>query len=571
MSAGAPAPDPPIDPLADALLAARLLALAPNALGGMSLRGGGPARDFVLEKLRVQVGKKPWRRLPANADQEGLLGGVDIAASLAQGRAVKRRGLLQEVAGGFLIVPMAERLREATAGQLAQTMDDGAFALVLLDDGIEADERPAPGLDDRVAFHCNLAQVASLEFAPRRETKPLALSKVAELNDDQLAALASVSAALGVHSVRPLLFALNCAQAHAALDKRVEVSQEDLMVAVRLVLAPRATQIPQVPSDQEEAQDPPPDPAEDPGDGDSRNQGELPPDEMLIEAALAAIPPDVLAQIAEGRTRRGASGAGGGKRSKSTLRGKPLSARAGVPKGGARLALIDSLRAAAPWQPLRRRERGASASTVLYVDKDDLRIRRFEERAGTVTIFCVDASGSAAVARLAEAKGAVERILAQAYVKRSEVALVAFRGEGAELLLPPTRSLTRARRALSELPGGGGTPLASGLQMALQVGEAVASRGRTPFLVCLTDGSANIAADGSPGRKQAKEDAVAAARALLLRGVAGIVIDISPRPRPDAAEIATAMNARYLPLPMADAAALERAVSAAQPEPQLVR
>jgi magnesium chelatase subunit D len=221
---------------------------------------------------------------------------------------------------------------------------------------------------------------------------------------------------------------------------------------------------------------------------------------------------------------------------------------------------------------LRRRERGEDTSTTaLFVEKDDLRIRRFEERAGSVTIFCVDSSGSAAVARLAEAKGAVERILAQAYVKRSEVALVAFRGEGAAVILPPTRSLTRARRALSELPGGGGSPLASGLQLSLQMAQGVASRGRTPFFVCLTDGSANIAADGKPGRGQAKEDALAAARAFAVRRIEGIVIDISPRPRPEAAELAAAMQARYLPLPMADAAALERAISAAQPAPQFAR
>ena len=572
MSPGATAPNHEIDPLADASLAARLLAFAPEALGGMSLRGGGPARDLVLAKLREWVSEKsPWRRLPANADQEGLLGGVDIAASLAQGRAVHRRGLLHDVADGFLIVPMAERLRDAIAGQLAQAMDERSFAALLLDDGIEVDEGPAAGLSDRMAFICDLTRVSSLESDTTSHGRPRALNAVGEVSGEQMAALANVSAALGVDSVRPLLFAHACARAHAALNGRSQVEQEDLTVAVRLVLAPRATQIPQSLSDEEEASPPPPEQSDDPGEGERQSQGELPPDEMLIEAALAAIPPDVLAQIAGGRTRRNSSGSGGGKRSHSTLRGKPLSARPGTPRGGARLALIDSLRAAAPWQPLRRRERGASTSTALYVDKDDLRIRRFEERAGTVTIFCVDASGSAAVARLAEAKGAVERILAQAYVNRSEVALVAFRGEGAELLLPPTRSLTRARRALSELPGGGGTPLASGLQTGLQVAEAAASRGRTPFLVVLTDGSANIAADGSPGRAQAKEDALSAARALRSRGVDGIVIDISPRPRPDAGEIAQAMDARYLPLPMADAAALERAVSAAQPEPQLVR
>ncbi|HEX5644193.1 MAG TPA: magnesium chelatase, partial [Erythrobacter sp.] len=159
MMVGAPAPDLAIDPLADALLAARLLALTPAALGGMCLRGGGPARDLVLECFAAAIpAGAPWRRLTANADDEGLLGGIDVAASLAAGRAVHRAGLLNEARGGAVVVPMAERLREATAGRLAQALDQAAgpdaIALVLLDDGREPDERPAAALCDRVAFMC---------------------------------------------------------------------------------------------------------------------------------------------------------------------------------------------------------------------------------------------------------------------------------------------------------------------------------------------------------------------------------------------------------------------------------
>ena len=168
-------------------------------------------------------------------------------------------------------------------------------------------------------------------------------------------------------------------------------------------------------------------------------------------------------------------------------------------------------------------------------------------------------SVDAAAARLAEAKGAVELMLAEAHVTRAEVALIAFRGASAELLLPPTRSLTRARRALADLPGGGGTPLAAGLDAARALAAMSARRGRTPALVLMTDGRANIAADGTASRARATADAAAAARRIAHDALAGILIDIAPRPQPEAEELAHAMRLRYLPLPRADAAALHLA------------
>ena len=83
-------------------------------------------------------------------------------------------------------------------------------------------------------------------------------------------------------------------------------------------------------------------------------------------------------------------------------------------------------------------------------------------------------------------------------MRRDQVALIAFRGRGAELLLPPTRSLVRAKRSLAGLPGGGGTPLAAGIDAALALADAGAPRGGTPVVVLLTDGRANIARDGAP-------------------------------------------------------------------------
>jgi magnesium chelatase subunit D len=195
------------------------------------------------------------------------------------------------------------------------------------------------------------------------------------------------------------------------------------------------------------------------------------------------------------------------------------------------------------------------------VQAEDFRVVRFRQRAQSVTVFVVDASGSAALYRLAEAKGAVELLLADCYVRRDEVALIAFKGMAAELLLPPPRSLVRAKRSLSAMPGGGGTPLAAAIDATAELLEQLERRGATPSYVMLTDGRANVCRDGSTGRERALEDALSAASALRrLSGAPGMVIDTSPRPHRSANALASALDALYLPLPNADAAQLQAAV-----------
>jgi magnesium chelatase subunit D len=566
-------PPEPDDPVHDAVLAATLWLGNPVHFGGMLLRGASPARDALLEALVAasEAAGLPVRRLPAHIDDERLLGGIDLAASLAAGKPITTRGLIEEARGGLLVASMAERLDERIAGKLAQALDEEQAGLILLDDGAGEDERAPVSLAERCAFHCDLAasrarKVAALEAPPDARA-------VLSLDDDALKAIAATAGALGIRSIRALLFAGEAALAHAALAGREGAVRIDLEAAARLVLAPRATQMPPPPEDEQSESEQPPEPpapdSSDPSsDSDTKNtDGKL--EDRMVEAATAAIPADLLAQLAAGNAPRRAQGGGTGRRRKGGRRGKPLNARPGIPRGGTRLALIDTLRAAVPWQKVRAFNAGDEAtgperpepSAPLRVRKDDLRVRRFEEKAMRVTIFAVDASGSAAAARLAEAKGAIEMLLAQAYVYRSEVALVAFRRESAEVLLPPTRSLTRARRALADLPGGGGTPLAIGLDTALGVARQVLAKGHTPSLVVLTDGRANIGADGQPGRKQAGEDAQAAASRVAREGIDALVIDISARPGPEGAALAEAMRARYLALPRGDAQALHRAVA----------
>jgi magnesium chelatase subunit D len=316
----------------------------------------------------------------------------------------------------------------------------------------------------------------------------------------------------------------------------------------------------------EPPQPPPPEPeppAESPPD-DSPQSGNRPLDDVILEAVRAAIPDHLLERLqAEAASRtKSASGRGGAEQTAKT-HGRPAGTRRANPGPGLRLNLIETLRAAAPWQKLRRRGDDADPARIRIM-RDDFRITRLKQRVRTTTIFVVDASGSAASERLAEAKGAVELLLADCYVRRDEVALLAFRGKDAELLLPPTRSLVRAKRSLAGLPGGGGTPLAAGIDAAAALADAVRRRGGTPALVILTDGRANIARGGTAGRSAAEADALDAARSIRGASFKALVIDTSARPEPAARRLADAMAAPYLPLPRADAGAISRSIRAAQ-------
>jgi magnesium chelatase subunit D len=239
---------------------------------------------------------------------------------------------------------------------------------------------------------------------------------------------------------------------------------------------------------------------------------------------------------------------------------------------GARLALVDTLRAAAPWQAVRRAEaKGAAQPGRIDVRREDFRFKKFVQRRETTIVFCVDASGSTAFHRLAETKGAVELLLGQAYAARTHVALVVFRGTGADLLLPPTRSLSRAKALLATLPGGGGTPLAAGIDIAIVTAMAERARQREPLIVLLTDGRANVGRDGLPARPQAGVEALTAATQIARQRIGAVFIDTSPRPRPDAADLAAAMRARYVALPYVEASAVRDAVIAATPIPNARR
>jgi magnesium chelatase subunit D len=628
----------------DAATIAALFAVDPVGLGGVALRAGaGRLRDEWLALLRSLLpAGAPLRRVPINTSDTALLGGLDLGATLQAGRPVALKGLLAQGDGGVLLLAMAERISAAAATRFCAVLDtqavvlerDGLAAhnsarlgLVALDEGASDEEQVPASLLERMAFRLVLDSAATDEPGPEwsadEVVRARARLKRVAMDDDGVQALCAAAQALGVDSMRAPLLAARVARAASALAESDRVEEEHIALAARLVLAPRATRVPQAPA-QSEASDPLPDPSEsvepapaDPQDGppesppppepeqaDGPAQNAPPPEpqalpdsdgsqelgERILEAAQAAIPAGLLASLKISQLARAKTPSAGtaGAAQKSALRGRPIGARKGEPRAGQRINVLETLRAAAPWQKLRQAaissspnagaeprnegrmdlasawdDGGAPPQRRIQVRKEDFHVARFRQLGQTTTVFVVDASGSAALNRLAEAKGAVELLLADCYVRRDSVAVLAFRGKGSELLLSPTRSLARAKRSLAGLPGGGGTPLASGIDAARLLAEQIRRKGETPIVVFLTDGRGNIARDGSPGRAKAAQDARAAAAELRTARVTALLVDTSPQAHAVAQQLAADMGAQYFALPYASGHAMSQAVSQA--------
>lgn len=416
------------------------------------------------------------------------------------------------------------------------------------------------------------------------------------LPDAVLVGIAELCAAAEVDGLRADLVIARAASAHAAWCGRTEVTRDDVRVAARLALPHRRRRDPFDPPSLEpdelddlldDALGPEEDPDDDPdggGDGDGGGddggdgsddgpqdgpeapqdqqgssgekgenadggEGQAPP----TSREQAGAPPRARLFTVPG-TGRGTSG----RRSRAIgERGRVVGSRTphgpGDAAGG--LHLTATLRAALPHQDARGRTQGRPVLAA-----DDLRLAVREGREGNLVVLCVDASGSmAARRRMREVKTAVLSLLVDAYQRRDTVALVTFRGTGAELVLPPTGSVEVAARRLDDVAAGGRTPLAEGLE---EVGRLLARERRRdgrrrPLLVLVTDGRATAGPD-AVARSQA------AAAALAGFGVATVVLDCESGPMRLglAATLASRLRAEHVPVGEVDAAALTGAVRA---------
>jgi magnesium chelatase subunit D len=541
----------------DVKLALLLVAVDP-AIGGVLLRGDkGTAKTTLARGLAALLpGEAPFADLPLGATEDRVVGTLDLQAALAGDGAVLQPGLLHDAHGGVLYVDEVNLLADHLVDVLLDVAVSGVnrieregiaqehparFVLIGSMNPEEGELRPqlldrfglcvdvrtatdparrAAAVRNRMAFDADPdAFAAAWADEERAILERLSSCVPATVPDDVLELITRLCASVGAQGLRADLVTARAAAALASWEGRDEATEEDVRRVAPLALAHRRRRNPF---------DPP-----------SMSPEEL---EQALESASQPEPDNAAPDTehdAGDETRPPERFEGVRRLDDATGRRTTVTGRRGrlvrdVPMGdgGGPVAIGATARATAV-----ARAAETEAAPVL-------RAAVREATAGNLVVLAVDTSGSMGAAkRIEAATGACLGLLVDAYQRRDRVAVVAFRGDDAQVVLRPTGSVEVAKQRLASVTTGGPTPLAAGIDTALQVASSAKDEA---LLVVVTDGRATAAADS--------EDPVAAALAAAGRvkrlGIPAVVVDAEEGPTVLglARTLAEAMGARYVPI-----------------------
>ena len=525
---------------------ALLLSAVDPSLGGVLILGHkGTAKSTAARGLaRLWPDNGRLVTLPLGATEDKVIGSIDIEVALAQGRARPEPGLLSRADRGVLYIDEVNLLDEhlsalildAAARGLVQveregisfsyparisligTMnpEEGQLSPQLLDRfglAVEIQSEQDPNLRRQVIRRRLAFEDDPAGFIKEYSAREKGVANMVQRARDQLqktivpeavmlkAGLIAQSAAAA--GQRAELSLIKAARALAALNDKPKVSPADVIAVADLALYHRRRQEEEVVHQMEQIrseQQPRPDNVEEKPAPASPERSQAPERsksqtsgadqaggglEKMFEANKAY-------RIATNQTSRngGWLGSSGRRLRRETGDGSGHYVRASMDRLGREIALDATLRAAAPNQ----NSRGRTDRRVI-IKSPDIREKVKVKTTGRLVIFVVDASGSmGSLLRMREAKAAVLSLLAEAYQKRDRVGMISFRGQSAEVILPPTNSVELAQKSLEELPTGGKTPLAHALLTAREVVDREMARDNKldPLVVLLSDGKPNV-------------------------------------------------------------------------------